>query len=77
LSEEVQRQRLLKRFVDFEGVSIQATGAFLKNDLKATNSFSELALTLVPEDGIMQNLYLRTARGKANKNIVTDNAVCF
>lgn len=77
LNEVSQNQRLLKRFVDFEGLSIQATGAFLRNDLKATNSFSEQALTLVPEDGIMQNLYLQTAQGKVNKNIVADNAVCF
>jgi len=68
---------LTLRYVQAHELSLKAGTSYMANDLKGANSLSLQALKILPEDGILQNLYLVTSQGKGDNGVKINNPICF
>lgn len=65
------------RFVKAHSLALKALTAAMNNNTALTQKLSFDGLKLVPEDGIMQTLYMNSAGNKKHNEIVTNNPICL
>ncbi|MBF0104089.1 MAG: hypothetical protein HQM16_02070 [Deltaproteobacteria bacterium] len=64
------------RFLESYKLAMKAETASMTGNTKMTGTLAYEALKLVPEDGLLQNLYLTTA-AKRDGEIMINNPICF
>jgi hypothetical protein len=67
---------LTTRFLSAQPIMVKAITAHDTQNIKAAGTLAAKGLALVPEDGLLQNLYLQSGV-TTKKGIATHNAVCF
>lgn len=71
------KHRMVTRFLEGSAVALEALTARLGGDQKRAHELARKGLGLVPEDGMLQYLYVLTGSGKKNEIVSPVNPVCF
>ena len=65
------------RFLTAHTLTLKAATAYTAGNMSLAHKTAAAGLDLVPEDGLLQFIYLKSSAGKKDNNITLNNPVCF
>lgn len=81
IKDDIKDKSLMKtltyRYIAAQESSAQALTALAANQKELSVDHAEEGLRLVPEDGMLQNLFLGQGTAKNSKDFKIENAICF
>jgi len=77
-SKQPVKYTLTYRYIEAQNLAAQALTAFVVKNFKRAHLHALSGLELLPEDGLLQNIFMTTLeKGEPKKNIVINNPMCF